>query len=138
MNLLRLSILINNRDYRRKAESIFRAFAPLVEGSPGGYERLLCAVDFHYDTPREIAVVGAPGAPATEAMLRAVFSEYRPNKVVAFAGDAVVPDTLARLIPLLKGKRQIDGQATGYVCRHYVCKKPVTSAAELAAALAGG
>jgi hypothetical protein len=96
---------------------------------------MLCAVDLYHDTATEIAVVGTPGAPDTEAMLRAVYSEYRPNKVVAFCGEPAVPESLEQLVPLLKGKRQVDGRATGYVCENYKCKKPVTSAADLSAAL---
>ncbi|MEZ5092026.1 hypothetical protein [Nocardioides sp.] len=34
-------------------------------------------------------------------------------------------------IPLLVGRRAVDGRAAAYVCRHQVCERPVTSAAEL-------
>ena len=46
-----------------------------------------------------------------------------PNKVVAGAG--------ARSIPLLEGREPRDGQATAYVCEHYVCQAPTTDPAVL-------
>ncbi|MEE9296689.1 MAG: thioredoxin domain-containing protein [Phycisphaerae bacterium] len=131
MNLLRLAIFTGNRDYREKAESIFKAFAPLVERSPSQLERLLCAVDFYYGQPKEIAVVGDPGDPNTRAMLSAIRGAYRPNKVVATASDADAAASLAEHIPLLKGKRRIDGKTTAFVCQNYNCKKPVTDVGAL-------
>ncbi len=132
LNLLRLSVLTGNNDYRVKAESIFRAFAHLVERSPSQFERLLCAVDFYYGQPKEIAVVGPPGHPGTRAMLSAIHGKYRPNKALALARDADAATALAARIPLLKGKKAIDGKPTAFVCEQYRCKKPVTGAADLA------
>ncbi len=135
MNLLRLGLLVNRKDYREKAESIFGAFAPLVARTPNQFERLLCAVDFYYGEPREIAIVGQPNAPDTTIMLKTVFRDYRPNKIVTFSADPTPDPKLVKKIPLLRAKRRIDNKATAYVCRNYVCKKPTTSVAELAATL---
>jgi uncharacterized protein YyaL (SSP411 family) len=66
--------------------------------------------------------VGQPGAPDTKAMLRVVFGPFVPNKVVA-GGDAA--------IPLLEGRSRRNGQATAYVCEHYVCQAPTTDPGEL-------
>jgi len=68
-----------------------------------------------------VAIVG----PHAEELVRTVRSEYRPHLVLA-AGEGV---------PLLDGREPIDGQAAAYVCEHFACKAPVTTAEELAAAL---
>ena len=128
LNLLRLSVLLNRKDYREKAESIFRAFAPRIEQSPGAFERLLCAVDFYHDRVKEIVIVGAPTSKDTQALVRVVFDQYVPNKVVVGLADA---DPQAE-DPLIKGKTKMAGRATAYVCEKYRCKLPVTSAEELA------
>jgi uncharacterized protein YyaL (SSP411 family) len=56
-------------------------------------------------------------------MLREVFGRYLPNKVVACGEDSD--------IPLLAGRRTIDGRPTAYVCRNFTCRTPVTSPEEL-------
>jgi hypothetical protein len=52
----------------------------------------------------------------------------------------VVADEPTDEIPLLAGRGPLDGPhgdgAAAYVCRNLVCERPVTSAAELEAALA--
>ena len=133
MNLLRLAKFLNRDDYRKKAESIFRAFKPMVAGSPSAFERLLCAVDFYHDKAKEIAVIGPPESPETAALLRTVFGRYLPNKIVVHAPDLVEKPT----IPLLKGKGLTNGKPTAYVCLNYTCRRPVTSAADLARQLDG-
>jgi len=129
MNLLRLAILLDSKDYRAKAESIFRAFAPMAAEAPGAFDRLLCAVDFHQTPTLEIAMIGPADHPATRKLLAAVHGAYRPNKVLALAPSPDSP--VAARIPLLRDKSLKDGRPTAYVCRNYTCQAPVTSAADL-------
>ncbi len=129
MNLLRLAILLHNKDYRAKAESIFATFAPMAENSPGAFERLLCSVDFYHAPTQEIAVIGPPDDQATRQLLAAVHATFRPNKVVALAPRPDAPAT--RMIPMLKNKTMRGGKPTVYVCRNFSCKTPVTTPEEL-------
>ena len=55
----------------------------------GSFERLLCAVDFHHDKVREIAVLGDAADRRTEALIRVVYDRYIPNKVVVGANRPV-------------------------------------------------
>ncbi len=133
MNLLRLAILSDRKEYHVKAESIFRAFAPQVERSPGAFERLLCAADFYHDRVKEIAIIGDPASADTAALVRTVYDRYLPNKLVAGAAD-LEPDPVT---PLLEGKTRMRGESTAYVCENYRCKLPVTSSEDLAKQLSG-
>jgi uncharacterized protein YyaL (SSP411 family) len=74
------------------------------------------------DGPLEIAVVGPPGSDrdALEAAAR-----RRPGAVV------VVADEAREDIPLLSGRTPVDGRAAAYVCRGFVCERPVTDPALL-------
>ncbi len=112
--------------YRDAAE---RALAK-VSGVIGKYPRYAgyaCAVaEAQLSGPYEIAVVGAG------AELLATAWRLAPPGAVVVAG---VPD--APGVPLLADRPLVDGVATAYVCRGFVCDRPVTDARSLAAQLAG-
>jgi uncharacterized protein YyaL (SSP411 family) len=124
--LLRLALLTDNDKYRRAAQSVLELLREPMARYPLGFARSLNALDFLLGQPKEIAVVGDAAAADTEAMLRVVFEPFLPNRVVA-GGSAA--------IPLLEGRDMRDGQATAYVCEHYVCQAPTTDPEELRALL---
>jgi uncharacterized protein YyaL (SSP411 family) len=133
MNLQKLTILLGRADLRDRAEKIIRAFGRGVTQSFFQHERLLCGIEAWHQGFEEIAIVGAPGDPATKALLRAVYQLYLPNKVVARLDPA---DTeTARSVPLLAGRTLMNGKATAYVCRDFTCQQPVNDPEELRAQL---
>ena len=81
------------------------------------------------DGPREVAVVGAPGDPATGALHRAALLGTAPGAVVAL-GEPGSDD--AGQVPLLMERPLVDGGPAAYVCRHFTCERPTTDPAELA------
>ena len=127
--LLKLALLLDRGDYRQRAEDVLEELAGGMEKVPGGFGRLLCALDFSASEPREVAVVGDPQAPDTEALLEAVYASYLPNKVVAGRGPD--DDVAGGLIPLLAQRPVREGKATAYVCVHYACQTPTTDPQEL-------
>ena len=130
--LLRLGLLSGEVDYQRRAATILRLTASAVRRYPSGFGRVLGAFDFHLGSPREIAIIGTPGAHDTNALVNELWRPYLPNRVVALSA----PDSEAvKLIPLLKNRPAIDGLATVYVCENFTCQQPVTTASELAAQL---
>jgi uncharacterized protein YyaL (SSP411 family) len=109
---------------------------PLMMRAPSAFGHLLSALDLYLASPYEIAIIGAPEAEETRAMIDAVFKRYLPNKVVAYAPEAGAGAT--HLIKLLEGRGSIDGRTAAYVCRNFYCEAPVTSAVGLADALQRG
>ena len=131
--LLRLGLLTTNQDYQRRATAILRLAANGMLRYPSGFGRLLCALDFYLDTPKEIALIGAVDSPQTVSLAREIWSRYLPNKVVAQSSPK---DTNAfEAVPLLQDRSELDGRPTVFVCEHFACKKPVTTPVELAAQL---
>ena len=128
--LLRLSLFLDRSDYRQRAEDILEELAGGMEKIPGAFGRLLCALDFSTSEPREVAVVGDPGATDTRALLDTVYSAYLPNKVVA--GRDPDDDEAGGLIPLLAQRTAREGKPTAYVCVQYACQTPTTDPEELA------
>jgi uncharacterized protein YyaL (SSP411 family) len=122
--LLRLARIYGDQELESAAVEIFRVARPLVERAPIAAGHLLCALDLHFSTPREIAVVGA-----SEALRRAALEGFQPNTVFAFAEEPT------NAVPLLAGKPLVDGQPAGYVCERFACQAPVTGVEELRAAL---
>jgi uncharacterized protein len=120
--LLRLALLTDRQDYRDAAEGVLRLLGEAMTRYPLGFARALDALDFLLGQPKEVAIVGAPGADDTLALRRAVFEPFVPNKVVAGDGAA---------IPLLEGRQLRDDRALAYVCEHYVCQAPTADPDEL-------
>ena len=128
LNLLRLAILLDRRDLRNLAEETMRSQSRLAQR--GSLERMQWAILFYHGRPREIAIVGDPDEPATKKLIDEVYRHYLPNKVVALLrpSDSSGDDGL----PLLKGKKLIDGKPAAYVCENFRCRLPVTSPQKLA------
>jgi uncharacterized protein YyaL (SSP411 family) len=124
--LLRLALLSGEGSYERHALGVLRLLCPLAARHPTAFGHLLQAIDFYLAPVREVAIVG-PAAQAAE-LVRAVRSGYHPHVVLA-------ADVGSDGVPLLDGREPVDGRAAAYVCEHFVCQAPVTSAEELAAAL---
>jgi uncharacterized protein YyaL (SSP411 family) len=131
--LLRLALLLDREDYRARAETVLEELSGGMEKLPGGFGRLLAALDFHLSRPREVVIVGDPGSPDTQALIDAVYARYLPNKVVA--GRAPEDEESAGVVPLLADRPARDGGATAYVCEGYACQRPTTEPEELAGQL---
>src|SRR3712207_4499578 len=127
--LLKLALFLDRGDYRQRAEDVLEGLAGGMEKVPGGFGRLLCALDLSISETREVAIVGDPEAPGTRTLLEAVYSSYLPNKVVA--GRSPDDDEAGGLIPLLAQRPAREGKATAYVCVHYACQTPTTDPEEL-------
>jgi len=126
--LLRLAHITGKEEYQKHAEIVLRSYYSAMESQPFGFAHLLCALDFHLNKPKEIVVVGKHDEPQTAALLKEISKLYLPNSVLQLVG----PDqALENVPPLLKGKVQIDGKPTVYVCENFTCSAPVTSWGEL-------
>jgi uncharacterized protein YyaL (SSP411 family) len=134
--LLHMAALTANEDYSRKAVTIFRLLRDALTRYASAFGRLLGALDFYLSTPKEIAIFGENESQETRALLREVWTRYLPNKIVAQMDDD--NKQAVEIVPLLRDRTMIDGRATAYVCEHYTCQQPVTSATELARQLSFG
>ena len=92
---------------------------------------MLNALTLHLAPPREVAIVGDPGALETQALLDVVNRGFHPAVVLACAPPERVRAD-GEIIPLLEGRQAIDGRPTAYVCQGMVCQLPVHTPEELA------
>ena len=128
--LLRLGRIRGREDWERRAVSVLRLALPYIRRAPHALGQALCALEMHLSPPREIAVVGALGDPATAALLAAARNGFYPNAVYAF-GDGASPSAQ----PLLAGKQLVGGLPAVYICERFACRAPLTDPREVEEAL---
>jgi uncharacterized protein YyaL (SSP411 family) len=129
--LQRLALLTGERSWERAGVSAIRLVRDALERAPTGFGHALCALDRYLGPSREIAIVGSPGDPRTDALVDEVVRvRFLPNVVLA-VGAPDDPDA-ADAVPLLRDRPQLDGAPTAYVCERFACRTPVASPGELA------
>src|SRR5262249_54531217 len=132
--LLRLAALTGESAYEERAVGTMRLFAPAAAQHPDAFGHLLQAIDFHLSPVREVALVapanGAAGPDGLGKLASVVRSAHRPHLVLAGGLEG------SERPELLRERPAVGGKAAAYVCEHFACQAPVTSADELAAALA--
>jgi uncharacterized protein YyaL (SSP411 family) len=128
--LFKMALYTGEGSYWDMAERMVSAQYEPMARYPNGFANWLNAAAFLMGDPQEVAISGDPSAADSMALLDVVFERYRPHIVVA-AGDG----TAAGAVPLLADRAQRNGQATAYVCRRFVCRRPVNDPAALAAQL---
>ncbi|HUA34208.1 MAG TPA: thioredoxin domain-containing protein [Candidatus Binataceae bacterium] len=134
MALLRLYGYTGEERYRAEAERTLLLLRELIEKQPFGFSHLLEAVDLYQRGPTEVVLIGEHGDPELELWLERLALLYVPN-LALFVID---PKTQDRFVPEpARGKTQIDGKLTGYVCRERVCTSPMTTYKELESELIG-
>lgn len=126
-----LAELTGDGELAARAERAAGTAAVLVGQAPRFAGWLLAdAVSRLAQPPVQVAVVGAVDDPAVMAMVTAAY-RLAPAGSVVVAGPT---DTVG--MALLADRPLVDGVATAYVCRGFICRLPVTSVADLSAQLA--
>jgi len=129
--LLRLAGLAVEPRYADLAYRSLVQVQPLLAQYPLGFGQWLIALDYALSHPHEIAIVGDPEAADTRALLDVCTTGYHPHQILALGA----PDSETSAVPLLRGRSQVEGRATAYVCVDFTCRPPVTDPAELRALL---
>ena len=140
--LLTYAALTGSTSHRAAAEAALGATRVLGARYPRAAGWGLAAAAGLLAGPAEIAIVGADagGSVAEGAMARTVgamtdleraaWMSTSPGAVVAVGRDGE-----SAWAPLLENRGSIEGLPTAYVCRQFVCLRPVTTVGDLAAAL---
>ena len=134
LGLLKLAKLSGEAEFAERGEGILRSFGDYLSRVPAAFHMMLVALDFHLDSPMEVAIVGEGGADDTRAALRVVDSRFIPNKVLAYKSESSGEEA-GVTVPLLEGKSMVDGQATVYLCENFTCKEPLTDLEKIEKAL---
>ncbi len=125
--LLTYSALTGSRRHREAADAGVAAAAGLADRDPRFTGWTLAVAEAMAAGPQQVAIVG--DGPRAREMIRVARASTSPGLVTAHGW----PD--APGIPLLADRPLVAGCATAYVCRGFVCDRPVTNLDELTAAL---
>jgi len=134
MALLRLYGYTGDERYRVEAERTLKLFREFIEKQPFGFSHMLEAVDLYQRGPTEVVIVGSRNSPELLEWVERLGLIYVPNLALFVADDA---DAQAGFLPeQVRGKRQIGGHVTAYVCRDHMCTPPITTFKDLQKELA--
>jgi len=125
--LLTYSALTGSMRYREAAEAAVASAAALAAENPRFAGWTLAVAEATVAGPLQVAVAG--DGPQAFELLRTARGATSPGLVTAHG----LPD--APGIPLLAGRPLVAGRAAAYLCRGFVCDRPVTTPQELTSAL---
>jgi uncharacterized protein YyaL (SSP411 family) len=120
--LLRLFYLTGEADYFNVAERALQFTAGAMEDHAFGCGNLIAATDFYLEGAVEVVLFAFPDQ--AEEIFSRLHRCDLPNKVIHW----VRPDRqdAANLPQPVRGKAQIDGKPTVYLCRRGTCSPPMT------------
>jgi uncharacterized protein YyaL (SSP411 family) len=126
--LVTYSALSGESSYRAAADAALETAGPLIGGHPrfAGYSAT--AAEAALAGPYEIAV--ATRDPGADPLVAAAY-RYAPPGTVVVAGEPDRPG-----VPLLADRPFIGDASAAYVCRGFVCDRPVSTVDDLVAHLA--
>ncbi len=128
--LLTASVLVpDGGRYRDAAEAALRGAGTLAGKHPRFAGHWLTAAEALVRGPLQVAVSGPDGDPARATLARHA-RLIAPGGTVVVAGEPDAPG-----VPLLAGRPLVDGHPAAYVCRGFVCDRPVTTPEALTATL---
>ncbi len=125
-NLLRLAALTSDATYRERAERAFLTFSQDLARSPVASPRMLAALDFRLDRPREVIIVAPAGGGVPEALVSVVRHAFLPNRTLTITREGDALARMTQLMPMLEGKAALHGTATAFVCEQGHCELPTS------------
>ncbi|MGB5986386.1 MAG: thioredoxin domain-containing protein, partial [Desulfobacterales bacterium] len=133
LNLLRLGQTTAQEGYRRRAARTLTYFGHILEAQPTGLSRMLLALDFYLDAPKEIVIV-TPGTatPPSGPLVDVVRNTFLPNRMLSVVNSGDSQEALGRWVPMATGKTALAKTPTAYVCTQGSCQRPTQDPAQLA------
>jgi len=128
--LARLYYLTGESRYRERGAAVIAGFADELGRNVAGLTSLLNGFAI-LEGAVQIAIVGPPEHPATEALARAAFESAVACRIVT----VVAPDAALPRSHPAAGKTMADGKPAAYVCVGPVCALPATEPEALRQAL---
>jgi uncharacterized protein len=115
--------------YREAAEQAITRAGVLVARAPRFAGHWLSVAEAMVRGPVQVAIATTAGDPRGESLLATALAKA-PGGAVVLSGEPDAPG-----VPLLADRPLVGGVPAAYVCRGYVCERPVNTTDELTVAL---
>jgi uncharacterized protein YyaL (SSP411 family) len=129
LDLITLSHITMEDDYRARAEAVLRPLATVAESQPLGVSKALCAIEAYLASAQEIAIAAKVGDEMIWEFQKVYFDRYNPNSVIGLAVDG--DEAAIAGMPFLEYRPLRNGEPAAYLCEHFTCMPPVTTTEEL-------
>lgn len=126
LNLLRLAEFTTNDHYRLMAQWTIQAFSGQLAQAPVSMPRMLAALDFTLDKPKEIVIVKPSREVAVEPLFSKLRTTFVPNRILTVVTQGEELAHQQQVIPLLEFKTAIGGKVTAFVCEQQICALPTS------------
>jgi uncharacterized protein YyaL (SSP411 family) len=131
----RLSYHFARDDLRVAAQRTVERSGAVLPRAPRAFASMLAVVDLLDAGPVEVALLGAADDPRTRALAAATAQVFLPNRILAHSEGLEPPPDGVPVLPLLAGKRTVNGDSAVYICRDFACEAPLTEPARLISSL---
>ncbi len=131
---LRLYRLTEAEPYQERALAIIRRLQAQARENPFGFAHLWTVQALSLTPPLDLTLVGDPGDSRLQALLRAAYGVYLPERrlVLKNPSDSAA---LEQLLPWTRAYSQPGAEPVAYLCRDFTCLPGITDPGELAAKL---
>jgi uncharacterized protein YyaL (SSP411 family) len=126
LNLLTLAHLTGEPEYSQRATRAIESFAGRLVEQGRAVPLMAAALSTSLSGGEQIVILGERAAPDTAGLWHALHRRYRPFAVSVVIEPSDQPRVAAHM-PWVASMSAVDGRATAYVCRDFVCSQPTTS-----------
>jgi uncharacterized protein YyaL (SSP411 family) len=127
LNLIRLSRLTGDHELENKAVEIGSTFSDEVRKFPSGYTQLMLGLDFAVGPSYEVVVEGNPENKSTIEILKALRTNYIPNKIVHLNPESENIRSQFEFLKSDDGDSKKVKDTKVYVCSNYTCQQPTSN-----------
>ncbi len=126
LNTLVLANLTGERAWRDRAARAIESVGSLLASQGRSVPLMAAALTTALAPSSQVVVVGPRRRDDTRALWRRAQRGLQPFTVMMPVEPGEEQQAMARLLPWVGAMRMVDGRATAYVCRDFVCQAPVT------------
>jgi hypothetical protein len=136
-NLVSLFKLTGDVRWENHAKSLIESFTGSVKLQPSAFTYFLTGLDFCFGPSDEIVIVGDPDDATVQEMLSSINRTFLPKTVVLLKSQTNA-SKLCDIAAFTDAMKQVNDQATVYVCSNGACGQPTTDVKEMTARLGKG